>query len=98
MLSVVLVGIYIDTIYREYKNDGKVYIATLIGMVIAIVNFIIMVANCSVSDFYSSFHLLSVLVFKTTKSLGSYILYCVCACGYCIYSVYYVGHAFFFTL
>lgn len=51
------------------------YVATLIGTVLAVVNIIIMIANYSVSDFYESFHLTSVLSFSCLH-LGDFCLYC----------------------
>ena len=55
--------VFIDTIVGEYKNDRKVYLATICGGVVAVANIIIMVANYSVSNFYDTFHIAGVFSF-----------------------------------
>lgn len=60
IISIVLFCVFIDTITKEYQEDERVYIATIVGTVLAGINLIIMIANFSVPSFYESFHLTTV--------------------------------------
>ena len=60
IISIILFCVFIDTITKEYQEDGRVYIATIVGTVLAGLNIIIMIANFSVPSFYESFHLTAV--------------------------------------
>lgn len=47
-------------LWREYKQDGKIYISTIVGVICAVIHFIITCTNVAPSLAYDKFHLDSV--------------------------------------
>ena len=82
ILSIVLCILFIVTTCQEYNKDGRVYVATILGCIFTVVNFIIACTNMAPALGYDKSHLNAIIWVLPISMVVSflYLAYMVFVC------------------